>query len=92
MVHYIPATKIFSAADTADCFVDYVFKLHGLPDRILSDRGPQFKAGFWEQFLKRLKINRVLSTAFHPETDGQTERVLEQYLRCFIDYRQVSNT
>jgi hypothetical protein len=91
LCHFIPATKTFTAADTADSFIDFVFKLHGLPDKVISDRGPQFVAAFWECFLKRLKITRALSTAFHPETDGQTERVnsvLEQYLRCFVDYLQ----
>jgi hypothetical protein len=70
-----------------------VFKLHGLPDRIISDRGPQFVAAFCEQFPKRLRIQRSLSSAFHLQTDGKTKRVnsvIEQYLRCFIDYRQTN--
>ena len=69
--------------DTADLFVNYVFKLHGFPDTVVSDRGPQFNALFWKTFYKRLGADRLLSTAFHPETDGQTENAnasIEVYL------------
>jgi transposase InsO family protein len=60
-----------------------------LPNTIVSDRGPQFVARFWKHVTKRLRITNLLSTAYHPETDGQTERanaVLEQYLRAYVSY------
>jgi hypothetical protein len=79
------------ANDLADLFITHVFRLHGLPDSIVSDRGPQFAAAFWKRLCDRLGIDRRLSTAFHPETDGQTERmnsVMEQYLRAHVSYLQ----
>jgi len=68
-----------------------VWKLHGLPESIISDRGPQFAAGLMRELNQMLGIESKMSTVFHPQTDGQTERVnqeLEQYLRMFIDYQQ----
>jgi len=65
--------------------------LHGLPESIISDWGPQFAAGLMKELNGMLGIKSKLSTAFHPQTDRQTERVnqeLEQYLRMFIDHRQ----
>ena len=62
-----------------------------MPDSIILDRGPQFVAGIMKKLNQMLGINTKLSTAFHPQTDGQTERMnqeLEQYLRMFIDHRQ----
>jgi transposase InsO family protein len=91
MAHFIPCSETITAAETAQLFLSHVFKLHGLPDSIVSDRGPQFRSAFWKEILKLLKIKPLLSTAYHPETDGQTERinqVLDQYLRCYVDYLQ----
>jgi hypothetical protein len=68
-----------------------VVSLHGLPDDIVSDRGVTFTAQFTQAYMKALDVKQNLSTAFHPQTDGQTERTnatLEQYLRCFINYQQ----
>ena len=64
---------------------------HRLPDEIINDRDVKFTSNFWQTFLAKLGIKSKLSTAFHPETDGQTERLnqtLEQYLRCFVNYEQ----
>ncbi|MBW0542885.1 hypothetical protein O181_082600, partial [Austropuccinia psidii MF-1] len=64
---------------------------NGLPSRIVSDRGPLFVSSFWTNLCQQLNISRDLSTAYHPETDGQTERVnqiLEQYLRMYVSYHQ----
>jgi len=91
MIHFIPTTKKTSAEGLAKLFRDNIWKLHGLPESIISDRGPQFMAGLMRELNRMLGIESKLSTAFHPQTDGQTERVnqeLEQYLRMFIDYRQ----
>jgi len=91
MVHFIPTTEKTSAEGLARLFRDNVWKLHGLPESIISDRGPQFVAGLMRELNGMLGIKSKLSTAFHPQTDGQTERVnqeLEQYLRMFIDHRQ----
>jgi len=66
-------------------------KLHGLSESIISDRGPQFAMGLMRELNEMLGIKSKLSMAFHPQMDGQTERMnqeLEQYLRMFIDHRQ----
>jgi len=60
---------------------------------VISDHGPQFASGFMKELNKLLGIDTKLSTAYHPQTDGQTERMnqeLEQYLRMFMDYRQTN--
>jgi len=91
MVHFIPTTEKTLAEGLARLFRDNVWKLHGLPKSIVLDRGPQFTAGIMQELNRMLGIESKLSTAFLPQTDGQTERVnqeLEQYLRMFIDHRQ----
>jgi len=80
-----------SVEGLARLFRDNVWKLHRLPESIISDRGPQFAAGLMKELNGMLGIKSKLSTVFYPQTDGQTERVnqeLEQYLRMFIDHRQ----
>jgi transposase InsO family protein len=72
-------------------FVRDVWKLHGLPDSIVSDRGPPFISEFWKAVCYRLQINISLSTAYHLETDGQTKNAnsfLEQYLRQYVSFVQ----
>jgi len=76
-----------TAAGTANLYVRNVWKLHGLPYKVVSDRGPQFVAAFMKELYRLLGIKAVSSTAYHPKTDRQTERVnqeLEQYLCVFI--------
>ena len=89
--HFIPCKESMSSSDLADLYINNIFKLHGLPDDIISDRGPVFRSKFWLSLLDELRIKSKLSSAFHPQTDGQTERVnqvLEQYLRCYINFSQ----
>jgi len=91
MVHFIPTTEKTSAEGLTRLFRDNVWKLHRLPKSIISDRGPQFAAEIIRELNRILGIESKLSTAFYPQTDGQTERVnqeLEQYLRMFINHRQ----
>jgi hypothetical protein len=66
-------------------------KYHGLPDDIVSDRGSLFVSNFWKRLMELLKIKTNLSTAYHPQSDGQTERtnaILEQYIRIYCNYKQ----
>jgi len=91
MVHFIPTTEKTMAEGLARLFRDNMWKLHRLPESIISDRGPQFVASVMRELNRVLGINTKLSTAFHPQIDRQTKKVnqeLEQYLRMFIDYRQ----
>ena len=62
-----------SVEATAQMLLEHVWKYHGLPLSIVSDRGPQFASDVWKCFCKILGIKRKLSTAYHPETDGQSE-------------------
>jgi len=91
MVHFVPTTEKMLAEGLTRLFRDNVWKLHGLPESIISDKGPQFAAGLMRELNEILGIKSKLSTVFYPQTDRQTERVnqeLEQYLRMFIDHRQ----
>jgi hypothetical protein len=91
MAHFIPCTKTITGEGTAKLLLNHVFRLHGLPSDIVSDRGPQFASKFWKRLFQLMGVQTKLSSAFHPETDGQTERTnqtLEQYLRCTINYQQ----
>ncbi|MBW0492160.1 hypothetical protein O181_031875 [Austropuccinia psidii MF-1] len=84
MAIFIPAYGTITALDLAQIFINHVFSKHGLPASIINDEGSLFVSSFWTQLCQQLKISRDLSTAFHPETDGQTERVnqiIEQYLQ-----------
>jgi len=91
MAHFVPTTEKTMAEGLARLFRDNIWQLHGLPESIISDRGPQFVAGLMKELNEMLGIKTKLSTVFHPQTDGQTERMnqeLEQYLRMFIDHCQ----
>jgi len=91
MVHFILTTEKTSVEGLAKLFRDNVWKLHGLPESIILDKGPQFMAGIMRELNRMLGIESKLSTVFHSQTNGQIERVnqeLEQYLRMFIDHRQ----
>ena len=88
---FIKTQTTATAEDLANLFVEFVFSKHGLPSNIVSDRGSLFISSFWTNLCKKLNIVRNLSTAYHPESDGQTERVnqiLEQYLRMYVNYQQ----
>ncbi|KAL5614260.1 uncharacterized protein BROUX77_000097 [Berkeleyomyces rouxiae] len=91
MAHFIPCDSSLDAAGFAKLYLSAVYRLHGLPLDIVSDRGSLFTSAFSKALAKLLGIKQNLSTAFHPQTDGQTERVnsiLEQYLRGYTNYRQ----
>ena len=91
MVYFVPTTEKTMAEGLARLFKDNVWRLHGLPESIISDRGLQFVAGLMRELNEILGIKTKLLMAFHPQTDGQTERMnqeLEQYLCIFIDHHQ----
>ncbi|KAL0147984.1 hypothetical protein M9458_056711 [Cirrhinus mrigala] len=85
--HFIPLPKIPSARETAVAVIDHVFRIHGLPTDVVSDRGPQFVSKFWKEFCFLLGASVSLSSGFHPQSNGQTERAnqdLERMLRCMV--------
>jgi len=82
-----PCRKDITAEETATLFLNNVWKRFGLPDKIISDRGPQFASQVTKEIWKTLGIERSMSTAYHPQTDRETERVnqeIEQYLRSMV--------
>ena len=88
---FIPTTTTLNASGLAELLIDNVFAEHGLPVSIISDRGSKFTSKLWAAICAALKVKVSLSTAFHPQTDGQTERVnqvLEHYVRLFTNYKQ----
>ena len=93
MVHFSPGKTTDTASDVANQFLRTVFCRHGLPVEIISDRDARFTGTFWKALMTLLQIKLGMSTAFHPQTDGQTERTnrtIENVLRCYIDYKQTN--
>ena len=89
--HLVPCKSNLTAEGAADIHYRDVFRLHGLPKKVFSDRGPQFAARFMRALYKRLGIETGLTTAYHPEGNGKVERKnqeVEQYLRLFTNKRQ----
>ena len=91
MVHFVPCCKTVTAPQLAQLFVQHVFRLHGMPATIVSDRDPRFTSHFWRTVFTLLGTQLNMSTAFHPQTDGQSERAfrtLQQMLRSFVNPKQ----
>jgi len=91
MIHLKATTMNISLEGIAKIYRDDIRKLHGVPRKILSDRGPQFTSKFMEEFMKALGTKRQLSTAYYPQTDGQTERINQEigtFLRHYVNYQQ----
>jgi len=91
ITYFVATMEETSVKGLARLFWDNVWKLHGLLESVVSDRGPQFAVELMKELNRMLGIKTKLLTAFYPQTDGQTERMnqeLEQYLRFFIEHRQ----
>jgi hypothetical protein len=91
LVHYAATKTTVSAVQLADIFFHEVVRHHGLPSSILSDRDPRFTSIFWQALWRLVGTKLPMSTAFHPQTDGQTERAnrtLEDMLRSYVNYEQ----
>jgi hypothetical protein len=85
--HFLPLAHPFTALLVAKLYLSEVYRLHGLPAAMISDRDPVFTSHLWQELFKMAGTQLCLSSAYHPQSDGQTERVnqcLETYLRCFV--------
>ncbi|KAJ1578183.1 hypothetical protein NDA12_006979 [Ustilago hordei] len=86
-----PTHKTVMAKQTAVLLYGHMVRLFGYPDHMVLDRGRQFISGAWKAFAEQMSVKHSLSTAYHPQTDGQTERVnqvIEQYIRMYCNYEQ----
>jgi len=91
MAHFIALETKEHIKELALTFVKEIWRLHGLPESIFSDGDTQFMSKFWTRLMQVLQVKLTMSTAYHPESDGQTERVnqtLEQYMRSYCTYQQ----
>ena len=91
MAKYLPCRKDIDSPELARRFFEEIICEHGIPDNIITDRGSTFTSRFWTRVCENLSMDHRLSTAFHPQTDGQTERqnqTMEQYLRAYVNYEQ----
>ena len=89
--HFIPLEPNHNAENTADVFYKEICRLQEIPRRNISDRDSRFKGTFWTILMKILQVKLNISSAFHPQTDGQFERAfrtIEEMLRCFIGKNQ----
>jgi transposase InsO family protein len=85
--HLITLAYPFKASDVAQLFLDNVYKLHGLPSKLITDRDRIFTSSFWQELMKMLGVQLNFSSAYHPQTDGQTEQLnqcIECYLMCMV--------
>jgi hypothetical protein len=93
--HFIPLHHPFTAPKVAQAFLDNVLRLHGLPTHIISDRDPIFTSVFWRELFHLAQVTLSMSSAYHPQSNGQTEHVnqcLETYLRCFFTPARVAGS
>jgi len=93
MTHFIALPKLPSAKETAEVMMTQVFRIHGFPEDIVSDRGPQFVSRFWREFCRLIGATTSLTSGYHPEANGQTERLNQQLeigLRCLVSQNRAS--
>jgi hypothetical protein len=89
MVHFAPTSQNVTSEGLADLFLWNVFRLHGMPDNIVSDRDVRFMSAFWSDFFARAGTRLAMTSVYHPQADGQTERmnrVLEEMLRAYVGH------
>jgi transposase InsO family protein len=88
--HFIPLAHPYTTETVAQAFFTDIVRLHGVPQSIVSDRDPVFTSTFWQELMRLMGTKLHMTSAFHPQSDGQTEaanRVIVMYLRCFTGDR-----
>ncbi|KAI2664442.1 Transposon Tf2-6 polyprotein [Labeo rohita] len=85
---FIPLPKLPTALETAEILCNWVFRLYGLPEDIVSDRGPQFTSRLWANFFRQLGVNVSLTSGYHPQANGQVERLNQELIRFLRTYCQ----
>ena len=91
MIVAIPCRETINAEEVANLFLRQIFPWFGLPSRVISDRDPRFTSKFMKELCRLLGITQNISTAYHPRTDGQSERTnqwIEQYFRFWVNHQQ----
>ena len=91
MIQLKATTTSISLEEIAKIYRDNIWKLHGVPRKILSDQGPQFASKFIEEFTRALEMSKQLSIAYHSQTDGQMERINQEigiFLQYYVNYQQ----
>ena len=91
MALFLPCNETISAEGVAQLYFNYVFLQFGVPSKVITDRDPRFTSQFMKELCTQLRIEQNVSTAYHPQTDGQSERTnqwLEQYLRFWVNHHQ----
>lgn len=86
--YFVALSHSYTAPAVAQLFFDIIFKLHGIPESIVCDRDVTFTSTFWKELFRLSGTQLCFTSAYHPQSDGQTEavnRVVEMYLRCFSD-------
>jgi hypothetical protein len=85
--HFVPLAHPFTALQVAQTYMDHIYRLHGLPQVIISDRDRIFTSAVWQNLFKLSDTQLHMSSSYHPQSDGQTERLnqcLEAYIRCTV--------
>jgi transposase InsO family protein len=85
--HFIPMSHPYTALSVAQLYFNNIYKLHGLPEALISDRDKVFTSTLWKELFALSDTQLLMSSAYHPQTDGQTERLnqcLEAFLRCSV--------
>ncbi|KAL1274090.1 hypothetical protein QQF64_026904 [Cirrhinus molitorella] len=84
----LPLPKLPTAFEAAELLCNHVFRFYGLPDDIVSDRGPQFTSRVWTSFFNLLNVNISLTSGYHPQSNGQSERLNQEIIRFLRSYCQ----
>jgi len=86
--HFLALSHPFTAAGVAKVFLDQIYRLHGMPTASISDRDRIFTSKFWSELFRLADVKLQMSSSYHPQSDGQTERLnqsMETFLHCFVN-------